>query len=75
LALAGTKFSALAGLEEILDFISSNGEECAIQKFALESGKDVAVGGTNPLKTIKCIQAFITFETVSVTGRGVINWV
>jgi hypothetical protein len=75
LALESTKFSVLIGVGQILDFISRNGGQCRIRKFALENGKEVVVGGIDPMKTIKSIRALITFETAEAMGRGVINWV
>jgi hypothetical protein len=75
LGLCTTKLSTLVGATEIVNFIHDNGPICPIQNFTLEENKHPEMGKVDPPGMIKTVQAFITFETATGLGRGLISWV
>lgn len=73
LGLSDTKYTTLVGAKKIIAYIKNNGTDCNIKSFALENGKEPQVGAIDPRGTVKCLQAFITFETKTGNGRGIIT--
>jgi hypothetical protein len=71
-----TKFTTLVGVMEILDYVKENAPKIDIGKSALDERKKAVLGSVDPVnKTVKDIEAFITFETEHTTGRVSITWV
>jgi hypothetical protein len=73
LGLSDTKYTTLVGAKKIIAYIQNNGTDCNIKSFALEKGKEPQVGAIDPRGTTKCLQAFITFESKTGNGRGIIT--
>jgi hypothetical protein len=75
LGLLNTGMTTLYGPAEVISFIQQNGGKCNIKRFALEAGKEATIANLDPKGTVKCLQAYITFETEDGNGRGVMRLV
>jgi hypothetical protein len=73
LGISATKYSTLVGPDEIIGFIQNSGDECTIANFEIESKKEPQASSVDPRGTIKCLQSYITFETASGRGRGLVK--
>lgn len=76
LGLTNTQFVTLNSADGIVDFITqhpTNEGRCAIRSFELENGKEPQLANLDPQGHIRCIQAFIVFETEHAKGRGVVT--
>ena len=75
LGLSNTKMTTLYGPAEVVSFIQHNGEKCNIETFGLEPGKEATIVNLDPKGTVKCLQAWISFETGQGNGKGVMRLV
>ena len=75
LGLTSTRFVTLDGADQIIPFVSQNLnlEGKCLKNFGLENGKAPQVANLDPEGNIKCIQAFITFDTQHAKGRGLMT--
>jgi hypothetical protein len=73
LCLCPTKFSTLHGPKEVLAVISSTPSPCNITTFSLDPTKVPEITNLDPIGKIKCLQAFIVFETKTGSGRGIVR--
>ena len=73
LGLSQTKFTTLSRPQEIVAYIQENGGECSIKRFILDPSKEAAIVQLDPKGTINCIDVFVTFETETARGKGILK--
>jgi hypothetical protein len=74
LSLSPTEFSTLHGPKEVLALISSTpSSPCNITTFSLDPTKVPEITNLDQNGKIRCLQAFIVFETKVGSGRGVVR--
>jgi hypothetical protein len=70
LCLSPTRFSTLHGPKEVLALLHPTSN---INTFSLDLTKVPEISSLDPNGKIKCLQAFIVFETKTGSGRGVVR--